>query len=171
MSGAEDDMAFHLSDERKRRLEALRSRYPTSQAACLQVLHLAQEERGRVDDEVVRFTSETLGMPIGAVEEVASFYTMYHRKPVGRFHLQICTNLSCSLMGAEHLREVLERESGIRVGQTTADGLFTLTEVECLASCGTAPVMQVNDEIHENLDPRKVVALLADLRAKAEGRG
>jgi NADH-quinone oxidoreductase subunit E len=162
-------MAFELSDERKRRLEALRSRYPNPRAACLQVLHLAQEEHGQVDDEVVRFVSEALGMQVGAVEAVASFYTMYNRRPIGRYHLQICTNLSCSLMGAEHLRELLERELGVRAGQTTADGMFTWTEVECLASCGTAPVMQVNDDLHENLEPGKVKALLADLRAKAGG--
>jgi NADH-quinone oxidoreductase subunit E len=94
---------------------------------------------------------------------------MYRRKPAGRYHIEICTNLSCSLMGAEHLREVLAKELGIQPGQTTRDGLFTLSEVECLASCGTAPVLQVNGDFHEGLTPEKVKTLLGELRTRAAG--
>jgi len=162
-------MAFDLSGERTERLAALLGRYPNKAAACLPLLHLAQEERGAVDADVVEFVARTLDVPIGRVESVATFYTMYHRRPVGRYHLQICTNLSCSLMGAEHLREQLQREIGVKPGETTKDGLFTLEEVECLASCGTAPVMQVNDEYHEGLTPESLRKLIADLRAKASG--
>ncbi len=164
-------MAFELSPERAERLEALLGRYPNKAAACLPLLHLAQEERGCVDAEVVAFVAATLDVPPGRVESVASFYTMYDRRPVGRHHLRICTNLSCSLMGAEHLREQLAGELGIRPGETTGDGLFTLSEVECLASCGTAPVMQVNDDYHENLTPESLRKLIADLRAAPAGGG
>jgi len=162
-------MAFELTGERKQRMAALVGRYPNKAAACLPVLHLCQEQQGVVDAEVVAFVAEALGVPAGRVEEVASFYTMYRRKPVGRYHLEVCTNLSCSLAGAEHLREVLGRELGIQPGQTTRDGLFTLTEVECLASCGTAPVMLVNGELHERLTPDGVRALLSELRTRAGG--
>lgn len=162
-------MAFELTGERKQRMAALVGRYPNKAAACLPVLHLCQEQQGVVDAEVVAFVAESLGVPPGRVEEVASFYTMYRRKPVGRYHLEICTNLSCSLAGAEHLREVLGRELGIQPGQTTRDGLFTLTEVECLASCGTAPVMLVNGEMHERLTPEGVRTLLVELRTRAGG--
>jgi len=162
-------MAFELSAERKQRMAALVGRYPNKAAACLPLLHLCQEQQGVVDAEVVAFVAEALGVPAGRVEEVASFYTMYRRRPVGRYHLEICTNLSCSLAGAEHLRELLARELGTPAGQTTRDGLFTWTEVECLASCGTAPVMRVNGELHERLTPEGVRALLSDLRARAGG--
>lgn len=164
-------MAFELTGERKQRMAALLGRYPNKAAACLPMLHLCQEQQGAVDAEVVAFVAEALGVPAGRVEEVASFYTMYRRKPAGRYHLEICTNLSCSLAGAEHLRDLLSRELGIQPGQTTRDGLFTLTEVECLASCGTAPVMLVNGEMHERLTPEGVRTLLSDLRARAGGAG
>jgi NADH-quinone oxidoreductase subunit E len=162
-------MSIELSEERRRRLEALLGRYPAKAAACLPVLHLVQEERGAVDEEAVRFTAELCEVPVGRVEEVATFYAMYRRRPAGRHHLEICTNLSCSLMGAEHLREALVRELGIQPGQTTKDGLFTLSEVECLASCGTAPVMQVDGEFHERLTPESLRSLIGALRAKAAG--
>lgn len=162
-------MALELSAEQKQRLAALVGRYPNRAAACLPALHLVQEVHGAVDVEAVELVASALEMPIGRVQEVATFYTMYHRKPVGRYHLEICTNLSCSLLGAEHLRDALSKELGIRPGQTTRDGMFTLEEVECLASCGTAPVMQVNGEFHENLTPESLRALLGDLRKRAEG--
>jgi NADH:ubiquinone oxidoreductase subunit E len=95
---------------------------------------------------------------------VATFYTMYNRKPVGKYHLQVCRNLSCSLMGAEHLIEHVAGRLGVRPGETTADGKFTLSTVECLGSCGTAPVMQVNDDYYEDLSEDKVDAILDGLR-------
>jgi NADH-quinone oxidoreductase subunit E len=162
-------MALELSAERKQRLAALLGRYPNKAAACLPVLHLVQEEHGAADAEAIEFVAQALDIPKGRVEEVASFYTMYQRKAPGRYHIEICTNLSCSLMGAEHLRDVLVKELGIQPGQTDRDGLFTLSEVECLASCGTAPVLQVNGEFHERLTPESLRALLRELRAQAGG--
>ena len=162
-------MALELSAERKQRLAALVGHYPSKAAACLPVLHLVQEEHGTIDGEAIEFVAKALDVPTGRVEEVASFYTMVRRKAAGRYHIEICTNLSCSLLGAEHLREVLAKELGIQPGQTTRDGLFTLSEVECLASCGTAPVLQVNGEFHERLTPDSVRSLLAELRTRAEG--
>ena len=94
------------------------------------------------------------------VEEVVSFYTMYNRKPVGKQHVQICTNIACFLRGADHLLECLEKRLGIHAGQTTADGRYTLSSVECLAACGTAPVVQVNKEYHESLDEKSLHQLM-----------
>jgi len=162
-------MAFELTAERKQRMAVVIGRYPNKAAACLPVLHLCQEEHGVIDAEVVAYVATALDLPPGRVEEVATFYTMYRRKPAGRYHIEICTNLTCSLMGAEHLREVLAKELGIQPGQTTRDGMFSLSEVECLASCGTAPVLQVNGEFHERLTPETLRALLRDLRAQAGG--
>jgi len=162
-------MALELSAERKLRLAAVLGRYPNKAAACLPVLHLVQEEHGAIDAEAVEFVAKALDVPPGRVEEVASFYTMLNRKAPGRYHIEVCTNLSCSLLGAEPLRDLLVKELSIQPGQTTRDGLFTLSEVECLASCGTAPVLQVNGEFHEKLTPDAVRTLLADLRARAAG--
>jgi NADH-quinone oxidoreductase subunit E len=101
------------------------------------------------------------------VYEVVTFYTLFNQKPVGKYHLQVCKTLSCALVGAGQLISHLENKLGIKVGETTEDGLFTLKTVECLASCGTSPMMQVNDAYYENLNGEKVDALLEELRAKA----
>jgi len=149
-----------FSDTARRELEAILSRYPDKEAAILPALHLAQREFGYVSDEAIVYVAGLLGFTPARIEGVATFYTMYNRKPVGKYHLQICRNISCSLMGAEHLIEHVSKKLGIRPGKTTPDGKFTLSEVECLGSCGTAPVLQLNDDYHENLTEEKIDALL-----------
>jgi NADH-quinone oxidoreductase subunit E len=149
-----------FSDTARRELEAILSRYPNREAAILPALHLAQKEFGYVSDEAIVCVADFLGFTPARIEGVATFYTMYNRKPVGRYHVQICRNISCSLMGAEHLIEHVSRKLGIRPGETTPDGKFTLSKAECLGSCGTAPVMQVNDDYHEDLTEDKIDALL-----------
>jgi len=149
-----------FSDTARRELEAILSRYPNREAAILPALHLAQKEFGYVSDEAIVCVADFLGFTPARIEGVATFYTMYNRKPVGRYHVQICRNISCSLMGAEHLIEHVSRKLGIRPGETTPDGKFTLSGAECLGSCGTAPVMQVNDDYHEDLTEEKIDALL-----------
>ena len=104
------------------------------------------------------------------VEEVATFYTMINLQPVGKYHLQVCRSISCFIMGSNGVRRRLEPRLGIGPGQTTKDGLFTLSEVECLGACGTAPVMQVNEDYHEDLNPERVDAILTRLRAEWGGR-
>jgi NADH-quinone oxidoreductase subunit E len=140
------------------------ARYPDRQAAILPTLHLAQREFGSLSDGEISYVAELLGFTPAQIEGVATFYTMYNRKPVGKYHLQVCRNLSCSLMGAEHLIEHVSRKLGVAPGGTTADGRFTLSTVECLGSCGTAPVMQINDDYHENLTEESVDAILDRLR-------
>jgi len=149
-----------FSDTARRELEAILARYPDREAAILPALHLAQREFGYVSDEAIVYVADLLGFTPARIEGVATFYTMYNRKPVGKYHLQICRNLSCSLMGAEHLIEHVSKRLGIRPGETTPDGKFTMSQVECLGSCGTAPVLQLNDDYHESLTEEKIDALL-----------
>lgn len=146
-------------------MERLFASYPNRAAAILPALHLVQREKGHVPDEAIPFIAELAGTSPADVEGVATFYTMYNREPVGRYHLQLCRNLSCSLMGAEHLIAHVSEKLGIRPGETTPDGRFTLSLAECLGSCGTAPVMLVNDDYHENLTPESIDALIDRLRS------
>jgi len=159
-------MSFSLSEEGRAELDRLLSRYPDRAAAILPALHLVQGEVGYVPDEAIPYVAELVGTSPADVEGVATFYTMFERRPMGKHHLQICRNLSCSLMGAEALIDHVSARLGIRPGETTPDGKFTLSVVECLGSCGTAPVMQVGDEYHENLTVESVDALLLRLRSE-----
>jgi NADH-quinone oxidoreductase E subunit len=150
-----------LSTEAKERILQLKSRYPQARSALLPALHLAQREHdGWLSDEVMAEVARVMGLPPAEVRSVVSFYTLFNRRPVGKHLVQVCTNLSCSLLGAEHIVEHLKRRLGIEVGETTPDGLFTLLEVECLGSCGAAPMMQVNDTYYESLTVERVDEIL-----------
>jgi len=142
--------------------EALRARFPEGFASSmvLPCLRRIQEERGYVADGDIDELVEYLGVPRIQVEEVLSFYGQFRRAPVGRCHIEACRNLSCSLLGAERLIEHVSTRLGIRPGETTADGRFSLATVECLASCGTAPVVAVNGAYHENMSAEKIDALI-----------
>lgn len=157
-------MSAAFSEETRRELDRIVSRYPDREAAILPALYLAQREFGYVSDEAIACVAGLIGVTTARVEGVATFYTMYNRKPVGKYHVQICRNLSCSLMGAEHLIDRVSKKLGIKPGETTADGRITLTKVECLGSCGTAPVMQVNDDYYENLTEDSIDRILDGLR-------
>lgn len=126
-------------------------------------LHIAQGEEGYITEEAMREVADILDMPPVEIHEVAAFYTMYNKKPIGRYHIQVCRNLSCSLLGAEHLIDYLERILNIKVGGITTDGMFTLSTVECLGSCGTAPVMQINEDYYENLTEERIEEILNKL--------
>ena len=142
--------------------EKMRARYPEGfeSSLVLPCLRRIQEERGFVADEDIDGVVQYLGVPRIQVEEVLSFYGQFRRKPIGRCHLQVCRNLSCSLLGAEKILAHLTAALGIKPGETTGDGRFTLSTVECLAACGTAPVMMVDDAYVESLTPDKIDALL-----------
>ena len=145
--------------------ERLRARYPPGfeSSLVLPCLRRVQEDRGYVADEDIAALVEYLGVPRIQIEEVLSFYTQFRRQPVGRWHLQACRNLSCSMRGAEGVIAHLERRLGIAPGQTTTDGRYTLSMVECLGSCGTAPVVMVNETYHEDMSPERLDALLESL--------
>ena len=144
---------------------AMRRRFPEGfeSSLVLPCLRRIQEDRGHVADEDIDGLAAWLGVPRVQIEEVLSFYTQYRRQPIGRWHLQVCRNVSCSMRGAERVLETLSRKVGIEPGQTTADGRFTLSTVECLGSCGTAPVVMINEAYHENVSAETLDDLLARL--------
>jgi len=154
-----------LSAESRAEIEKIRDEYPDPQSALLPALHLAQKEYGGwLPDEALAEVAELLALPLTQVTSTASFYTMFHRRPVGKHLIQVCTNISCSLLGAEHLLDHISRKLGISVGETTPDGRFTLLEVECLGSCGTAPAMQVDEALYDQLTTERIDEILGDLR-------
>ena len=153
-------MSVAFSENGRAEFERLLTRYPDKEAVILPALHLAQREFGHVSDEAIVYVAGLLGVSPAQIEGVATFYTMYNRKPVGKYHVQICRNISCSLLGAEHLIEHVAGKLGVKPGGTTPDGKFTLSLAECLGSCGTAPVMQVNDDYYENLTEASIDAIL-----------
>ena len=129
----------------------------------LPVLYLAQREWGYISHEAMRYVADLLEVPPARVAGVVSFYTMFRTAPAGKYVIEVCSSLPCSLMGSEHVVAYLERKLGIEVEGTTSDGRFTLTKVECLAACGTAPVMMVNGDLCEDLTEEKIDGILARL--------
>lgn len=152
-----------LSEEAVKEIQEVAARYPEKQAALLTALHIAQRDAGWLPVEVKEEVARLLDISPAHVEGVARFYTMFKNRPTGKYLLQVCTTLSCSLLGAEHIVEYLKRRLNIDVGETTPDNKFSLVTVQCLASCGTAPVMMINDEHYEALTPQKLEALLSSL--------
>jgi NADH-quinone oxidoreductase subunit E len=146
--------------------EKLRERFPEGfeSSLVLPCLRRIQEDRGYVADSDIEELAAYLGVPQIQIEEVLSFYTQFRRKPIGRWHLQMCHNVSCSMRGAERLLDHVQKRIGVGPGETTPDGRFTLSTVECLGSCGTAPMMMVNEAYHENLDGAKLDELLEGLK-------
>ncbi len=149
-----------LSEQIKKTINGIRHQFPTEQALLLPLLSEIQEEQGWVSLESMKSAGEFLNLPVSKVREVASFYTMYKLEPQGKVDVQICTNISCWLNGSDKLVECAEKKLGIHSGETTADKKFTLSQVECLASCGTAPVVQMNQDYYENIDAPKLLELL-----------
>lgn len=143
-------------------------KYPIRKAAVKSALRYAQEERGWVDEEVVRDVAEELGIEPIEVQEVATFYDLFYTEPVGRHQLRVCTNVSCMLCGSDDVIGYLGDKLGIAPGETTADGRYTLFEVECLGACGGAPMMMVGNDYHENLSPDRIDRILSDLESADE---
>jgi NADH-quinone oxidoreductase E subunit len=156
-------MAVEFSPAAKAKFEQALTRYPIKRAAIMPTLWLAQEEFGWLSEEALAYVAELLELSPAFVASVASFYTMYYRRPMGRHHVQVCTNLSCVLRGADDIVDCLRSRLGIGLGETTADQRFSLSEVECLGSCGTAPMMQVNDDYWENLTPERTLEIVERL--------
>ena len=145
--------------------DRLRARYPAGfeSSLVLPCLRRIQEDRGYVADEDIDGLVAYLGVPRIQIEEVLSYYTQYRRQPIGHHHVQVCRNVSCSMRGAERLLDHVGQRLGLQPGQTSADGRFTLSTVECLGSCGTAPVVMVNEAYHENMTPARLDALIEGL--------
>ncbi|MBI5826242.1 MAG: NADH-quinone oxidoreductase subunit NuoE [Deltaproteobacteria bacterium] len=155
-----------LTENEKKELQAALKKYPNRRSAVMDALRIVQNGRGGhiVKEDMLEIAS-ILEMQPAEVNAAATFYTMYNvNKPVGKHHIQVCRNISCSLMGAEHIIKHLERTLDIKTGQTTPDKKFTLSTVECLGSCATAPMMQINDDYYENLTDQKVDEILKNLK-------
>jgi NADH-quinone oxidoreductase E subunit len=161
---------FVYTPENRARFDQIVQRYPPDRrrSAVLPALYLAQQQQGYITANAIRHVAEVLGITRADVEDVVSFYTMFYRKPVGRFVVQVCRTLSCAINGAERVTEALTEKLGIRPGQTDGDATFTLVEVECLGACDRAPVVMVNDAWHECLQPEDAARLVDDLRARGE---
>ena len=159
--GAGEAVAF--SPEAEARFETTIAKYPNRRAALLPVLYIAQEDFGFLSVPVMEYVAERLELPPSKVLQVATFYTMYYKKPHGTYHIEVCTSVPCCMMGGYGVVRHLEEKLDIRVGETTPDGRFTLTEAECLAGCGHAPLMQINGRYHERLTPERIDEILDDL--------
>jgi NADH-quinone oxidoreductase E subunit len=153
-------MATEFSPTAKATFEQILTRYPIKRAAIMPTLWLAQEEFGWLSNETLEYVAGLLELSPAFVASVASFYTMYYKRPMGRHHVQVCTNLSCALVGSDRIVDCLRQRLGVDVGGTTADQRFSLSEAECLGSCGTAPMMQVNDDYWENLTPERTLEII-----------
>lgn len=152
-----------LSEATSRRIQELMDRYPEKRSALIPSLHMAQKELGYISHDTVCEIAGLFNLSPNEVYEVVSFYTMFRRQPVGKYVIQVCTNISCLLCNAEEIMDFLVRKLGIRPGETTPDGKFTLLEVECLGSCGTSPVVQINEDYYEELTPEKLERILDSL--------
>ncbi|MFW6051447.1 MAG: NADH-quinone oxidoreductase subunit NuoE [Myxococcota bacterium] len=149
-------MAFALTPERDKRVDEILGRYPDRRAALIPVLWLCQEQNGWVSPDVILFVAERLGISTAAVKGVVTFYTMFHEEPVAPNVVWVCRTLSCEVRGAKAIQEHLEKRFGCHVGETSKDGKFTLLKAECLAACGQAPMVQINDRYYEDLSIEKL---------------
>ena len=156
-----------FSQETEEKFKHLASIYPRKRSALIPMLLLAQKEHGYVKAETIQYVGKYLDLDPSEVDSIMSFYTLLRRRPVGKYHIMICTNLSCLLRGSDDIEACVKRKLGVELGAVTPDGLFSAIEFECLGSCTTAPVMQINGEFHENLDVKKTEAILDALRKRS----
>ena len=156
---------FQLSSEGKAQVLAELKRYESKQSAVLPALYIGQKENnGFVSPAVIQELSKVMEIPEAQINEVFTFYTMYNKKNVGKYHVQICRTLSCMLNGAGELADHMCHELNVKLGQVTTDGRFSISEVECLGSCGTAPMMQIGNKYYENLTPESAMNLLRTMK-------
>jgi NADH-quinone oxidoreductase E subunit len=166
-----DGPPFSLTPERRTQLDEILTKYPPDRkpSAVLAALYLVQEQQGYLTGNAMRHIAPLLGMTPAEVDDVATYYVMFHKAPVGKYVLQVCRTLSCALNGAERVTEALSEKLGIGIGETDASGMFTLLEFECLGACDRAPVVMVNNELwHEVLKPEDAGRLVDEIKARGE---
>jgi len=163
-------MAFALPPEREKELDEILTHYPEKRAACLPALWLCQKENGWISADVIVYVAERLSLTTAQVKGVVTFYTMFFEEPVAPNVVWVCRTLSCDLRGAKAVQEHLEKRFRCHVGQTSSDGRFTLLKAECLAACGQAPMVQINDEYHENLTLEKLDGIIDGYAARTPAR-
>jgi NADH-quinone oxidoreductase subunit E len=161
---------MNLKPETLARIDEVIPHYPSKRSATLPLLHLIQEDVGYIPQEAIEWVAARLELQPINVYEVVTFYPMFRQKPIGRRHIKVCRTLSCALLGAYRTCEAFEREFGVRRGEVSADGEVTVDFVECLASCGTAPVVMIDDALHEKVDVARVQELSAQIRREAAVR-
>lgn len=155
---------FKLSSEGEAFIKTELERYETKRSAIIPSLYCVQKEHGWVSPDAVEYLAKFMDLPEAWINEVLNFYTMFNKKPVGKYHVQVCCNVSCAMNGARELTDHLCQTFGVKDGEVSEDGRFTFSRVECLGSCDTAPMMQVNDEYIENLTVEKAEAYLKELK-------
>jgi len=163
-------MPLEFSAQSRQRVDKALAQYPNKQAALLPVLHIAQDEFGHLPDEALELVARTLDLAPAHVFGVITFYTMYHREKHGRNELMVCTNVSCMLRGAYDMLHYLEKKRGIKAGETTPDGAFSIVEEECLAACANAPMMICGNQYFLDLTEKKLDTIIDDLRKKWQQR-
>jgi NADH-quinone oxidoreductase subunit E len=159
---------MNLKPETLRQIDEVIPHYPVKRSAALPLLHLVQEDVGYISDEAIEWIAQKLELEPIAIYELVTFYPMFRRKPIGRRHIKVCRTLSCALMGGYKTCEAFEKEFGTHRGEVSPDGEVTIEYVECLASCGTAPVVMVDDELHEKVDVAKAKEIAAQIKAEAK---
>ena len=157
-------MSPEFSDKTKKEVQNIIARYPQKKAALLPILHVAQQEFGFIGDDTERMVASLLDIKPVQVREVVTFYTMYNRRPVGKYHIQVCSNLTCTLLGAESLLDYLKKKLNIGLGEVTEDKKIMISEVECLGACEQAPCMMVNFDYYGDLDKGKIDKILDNLK-------
>ncbi len=156
---------FTLSETGLTEVKKELARYEAKESAIIPSLYIAQKENnGFITPDMIRHLSTVMDIPEARINEVFKFYTMFNQKPVGKYHVQVCTNISCALEGGREMANHICHELGVKLNEVTADGRFTVSKVECLGSCGTAPMMQVNDTYHEKLTPDTAMNLLRGMK-------
>ena len=159
-------MAFALSAEREKKVEVLLARYPDTRAALIPVLWLCQEQEGWISPDVIQYVASRLSLSTATVQGVVTFYTMLFEKPVAKNVVWVCRTLSCDLRGAKAIQEHLEKRFACSAGETSQNGKFTLLKAECLAACGQAPMVQINDRFHENLTLESLDRIIDEIDAR-----
>lgn len=159
-------MSFQFTAENKKKFDDCVRHYPQKRAALLPALWLVQEQQGWISKEAMEYLAGLLDITPAAVYETVTFYTMFNKKPIGKHHIQVCNSVCCCLRGSEQTVDYLQRKLGVKTGETTADGRFHLSTVECLGSCGTAPMMQIDNDYFENLDEEKIDKIINELNLK-----
>jgi NADH-quinone oxidoreductase subunit E len=159
-----DKTDFKLKKEIVSKIESLATKFPEKNSALLPSLYIIQDEFGWIPAEAVKQIAKILDTTTNKIYGILTFYTMFNIEPVGKYHIQVCRNVSCSLLGSKNIIEHLSEKLKVQPGETTKDKKFSLSLVECLGSCGTAPVMMINDKYYENLDEKKVDSILKSLK-------
>ena len=160
-------MEFKFTQENLEKVNNAIKRYPEKQAPVMPALWIAQEQNGWISNEVMQEVASVLDINAEDVLGVVTFYTMYHQKPMGKYHLQVCTNVSCMLRGAYDIYENVKKNLGINNMEVTADHKFSLEEVECMGSCGTAPMIAINEDFYENISLEKINKIIEDIKKSA----